>query len=100
MSQPRRVARSMPQPPQVKPSPFRGPPGGNAGVVRMNISVPRDLKACMDEVDSVNWSAVASQAFRAKLRALESRRGVRSLDDVIARLRAAEEVDSDADFQL
>jgi hypothetical protein len=68
--------------------------GDSQGVIRTNISVPRELKARMDAVqERVNWSAVATEAFQAKLRELESMKEVRGMDDVIERLKAAEEVD-------
>lgn len=38
-----------------------------AGYAKMTISVPSDLKARMDEVDGVNWSAAACAAFGRKL---------------------------------
>ena len=77
----------------------------NANVVRMNISVPRDLKARMDAATayllpgSVNWSAVASAAFEAKLLELASKKEVRGVKDVIARLRAADELDRNEDYR-
>ncbi len=43
------------------------------GATRTNISLPRELKARMDQVkEPVNWSAVAGKAFEAKLLELES----------------------------
>jgi hypothetical protein len=74
-------------------------------VVRMNISVPRELKARMDAATayrlpgSVNWSAVASAAFEAKLLELASNKEVRGLKDVIARLRAADELDRNENYR-
>ena len=74
--------------------------GEPLGVVRMNVSVRRELKSRMDAVTvPVNWSAIASQAFEAKLLVLESRKEVKGMADVIARLKAAEEVDSNEDYQ-
>lgn len=67
-------------------------------MVRMNICVPRALKARMDDV-SINWSAVASAAFAAKLLALASEKQTRTMDDVIARMKAADEVDSNEQRQ-
>ena len=34
---------------------------------RMSISVPEDLRSKMDAVSGVNWSAIASEAFRRVL---------------------------------
>src|SRR5262249_3480669 len=70
------------------------------GVVRANISVPKGLKARMDaEAASVNWSAVAAAAFEAKLQELASRKEAKTLDDVVARLKAAAELEASADYQ-
>src|SRR5262249_27023394 len=74
--------------------------GEPKGVVRTNISLPRELKARMDAApSSVNWSAVAAQAFEAKLLELESQKEVKSMDDVIARLKAAAELEANEDYQ-
>jgi hypothetical protein len=68
--------------------------GDAQGVTRTNISISRELKARMDAVgERVNWSAVAAEAFEAKLLELESRKEVRGMDDVIARLKAAAELE-------
>jgi hypothetical protein len=57
---------------------------------RMNISIPMDLKERMDAVDEpVNWSAMACQAFQAKLAEINAKRKVAGMEDVIARLRAS-----------
>src|SRR5262249_33698927 len=70
------------------------------GVIRTNISVPRDLKARMDAVaERINWSAIATEAFRAKLLELESKQEVDKMDEVIARLRAADELDCREDYR-
>jgi hypothetical protein len=54
----------------------------------------------MDKVEeSVNWSAVAAQAFAAKLRELESQKGVKDMSDVIERLKAAAELEANEDYQ-
>jgi hypothetical protein len=76
-----------------------GDMGGEAkNVTRTTISVPSDLKARMDAVpEAVNWSAVASEAFEAKLLELASQRKGTNMDDVIARLRAAQEMDNRED---
>jgi hypothetical protein len=74
--------------------------GEDQGVVRMNISVPRDLKARMDAVKQpVNWSQTAAQAFEAKLLDLEATKEVETMDDVIARLRAAAKQEENEDYQ-
>jgi hypothetical protein len=75
--------------------------GGEAqNVVRMNISVARDLKARMDAASaSVNWSAVASAAFGAKLLELDGEKETATMDDVIARLKAADEADNNEQRQ-
>lgn len=72
---------------------------GESGVVRTNISVPRELKAHMDRVQGVNWSAVASEAFERKLLELESQKEVKGMDEVIARLKAADELDRKEEYQ-
>lgn len=59
---------------------------------RSNLSIPVELKARMDAVDEpVNWSAVACRAFELKLAEIDSRREVKSMDDVINRLRASKQ---------
>jgi hypothetical protein len=70
--------------------------GGRVGAFKMakhartTITVPADLKARMDEVDeSVNWSAIAAQAFEQKLAEITKRRGAKDMKDVINRLRAS-----------
>jgi cell pole-organizing protein PopZ len=70
------------------------------GVVRTNISVPRELKARMDAVKApVNWSAVACRAFEAKLLELQSQqREVKAMEDVVARLKAADELERSEDY--
>ncbi len=74
--------------------------GEAVNVVRMTISVPRDLKADMDDVSTpVNWSAAAVGAFRVKLRELASVKETTTMDDVIARLKAADENDSNEQRQ-
>jgi hypothetical protein len=60
-------------------------------VARINVSISDDLKRRMDEVEGegVNWSALAAQTFESKLAELITKRGARSMREVIARLRAA-----------
>src|SRR5437588_127657 len=68
--------------------------------VRMNISVPHSLKRDMDAVDSpVNWSAVAADAFRDKLLEIASRRGARTIDEVVRRLKAAQARETNANYR-
>jgi hypothetical protein len=71
-----------------------------SGVVRTNISIPRDLKARMEKVEGVNWSAVASEAFEEKLLNLASKQEVKGMDDLIARFKAAAELEANEDYQL
>jgi hypothetical protein len=69
-------------------------------VIRTNISLPRELKARMDAVKrTVNWSAVAAEAFKAKLLEIQSKRDVEHMDEVIARLKAAEEMDASESYR-
>jgi hypothetical protein len=59
---------------------------------RTTITVPPDLKARMEAVEeSVNWSAIACQAFEQKLAQITKRRGARDMKEVVARLRASKE---------
>jgi post-segregation antitoxin (ccd killing protein) len=41
-------------------------PSKEPGYVRMNITVPRELRARMMRVSGINWSKVAAAAFRAE----------------------------------
>jgi hypothetical protein len=66
----------------------------------MNISVPADLKKEMDRIkEDVNWSAVAAEAFREHLLRLSASRKGTKMEDVIARLKAATELEENEDFQ-
>ena len=59
---------------------------------RTTITVPRDLKRRMKAVrDSVNWSAVAGNAFEAKLRELSRKEESKTMQDVVKRLRKLKE---------
>ena len=71
------------------------------GAVRMNISVPRELKERMDGIkEPVNWSSVAAEAFRQRILELTSKRkGLNNMEDVITRMKAAEEMESNSDFK-
>jgi len=74
--------------------------GDEQGVFRMNISIPRGLKARMDAVEQpVNWSQTAAQAFENKLLELESRREAEKMDDVIARMKAAAQLEAKEAYQ-
>jgi hypothetical protein len=74
--------------------------GESPGTTRTNISISRDLKKRMDAVKvPVNWSAVAAQAFAKKLKELESQKEVKGMHDVIARLRASQQLESNEDYQ-
>jgi hypothetical protein len=54
----------------------------------------------MDAVsDRVNWSSVAARAFENELAQLNARKKGATVDDAIARLRAAEEEDSNEELQ-
>ena len=41
-------------------------------MANVSVSVSPELKKKIDELDEVNWSAVARKAFEAKLRAVEA----------------------------
>jgi hypothetical protein len=60
-----------------------------SGSVRTTISVPSDLKARMEKVKGVNWSALASRAFEDKLAEIASRKETKVMSDVVERLRAS-----------
>jgi hypothetical protein len=67
---------------------------------RTTISVPAALKARMDAVDeTVNWSAVACQAFESKLAEIITRKGARDMEEVIQRLRASKRESDDVRYQ-
>src|SRR4051812_42604235 len=63
--------------------------------MRMTISVPEELKRQMNKVEGVNWSAIASRAFRQEVAARAVKKGQVSMDDVINRLRASAEVEGE-----
>jgi hypothetical protein len=56
---------------------------------RTTISIPLDLKRRMDEVEGVNWSAVATRAFEEKLAEIATKKERKSMTDVVQRLRAS-----------
>src|SRR5690348_8820163 len=76
------------------------PMGDPVNVVRMTISVPREVKEAMDATTAkVNWSAIATKAFQAELLALQSERQAKTMDEVVARLKAAAEIEANEDYQ-
>ena len=58
---------------------------------RVTLYIPGDLKARMDEVEDVKWSAIAQQAFREVVIYLPIRKETASMDEVVERLRASKE---------
>ena len=73
----------------------------SAELYRMNISLPSELKQEMDAVtESVNWSAIAADAFRRKLLALTSQREGKNMTEAITRLKAAMEFESITEHEL
>jgi hypothetical protein len=70
------------------------------GTIRVNISVPRKLKAEMESLsDPPNWSAIACEAFRAHLLDLASQREAMTMEDVIARMKAADALERNESYQ-
>lgn len=69
--------------------------------VQMSLTIPPELRREMEEVgDGVNWSQVASEAFRAKVLAIKSQSGGMGMEDVIARIRAADELVTNEFYKL
>ena len=64
-------------------------------MARMNISVPDDLRAQMDQHDHTNWSSVAQRAFEQHLIHLKSRMETTTMEDVIERLRASKQANEE-----
>jgi hypothetical protein len=59
-------------------------------MARTTISIPDDLKDRMDRVkEDVNWSGIAADAFESKLNDIARKRTEKSMETVIARLRAS-----------
>jgi hypothetical protein len=60
-------------------------------MARTSVSISDDLRRRMDAIASegVNWSAVAVQAFESKLAEIVTKRGVKNMREVIARLKAS-----------
>jgi hypothetical protein len=72
---------------------------GNA--IRISITVPADVKADMDGIkESVNWSSVASEAFRAKVLELKSRKTGGTMNAVVERLKASKQKHDDQMYRL
>ena len=62
---------------------------------RVSIYVPDELKARMDEAgDRANWSGIAQRAFETEIHHLEAVKEIKSMSDVIERLRASKEKSS------
>jgi hypothetical protein len=64
---------------------------------RTTISVPAALKERMEQVEGVNWSAIACRAFEAKLAEIITKKGAKDMEDVVARLKASKAKTGDAD---
>jgi hypothetical protein len=59
---------------------------------KVNLYVPDDLKARMDDTgEVVNWSAVAQRAFREAISTLQVRKDRSDMEHVVERLRASKE---------
>jgi hypothetical protein len=59
---------------------------------KVNLYVPDDLKARMDETgEAVNWSGVAQRAFREAISTHQTRKDRSDMEHVIERLRASKE---------
>jgi len=68
--------------------------------VRTTISIPHELKKRMDRVkEPVNWSALACQAFESKLYEIQKLKEIRTMTNVIERLRASKRETESADFE-
>lgn len=69
--------------------------------VRTTISLPDELKARMDALDmQVNWSAEAAKCFEKLLGAVAAKKQEKSMNDVIARLKASKIESEDEDSRL
>src|SRR5947209_6063528 len=67
---------------------------------RFNITIPPGLKARIEDAPSTeNWSAVAARAFEQRLLELDSQKETKTMNDVITRLKAADELDRNMDYQ-
>jgi hypothetical protein len=71
-----------------------------ARCARKTITVRADLKARMDAIkEEVNWSAVASLAFKRKVAEIAKRKGVRAMQSTIERLRESKMKSDESQFQ-
>ncbi|WP_422032193.1 hypothetical protein [Roseovarius sp.] len=66
-------------------------------MARMNISIPDELRARMDEVEIVSWSGVAARAFELEV---NKRKRITDMDhaQIVDRLKASYAVTAEADF--
>lgn len=58
-------------------------------MARMNISIPDDVKSDIDGISGINWSAVATEAFRSVV--LNHKAKVTDMNAVVDRLRACKQ---------
>ena len=65
-------------------------------VERRTISIPPDLDARMSKVDGENWSAIACNAFEARLGQIALQKKEKNMDDVVSRLRASKQENDSA----
>ncbi|HEY5789574.1 MAG TPA: hypothetical protein VIX81_03055 [Gammaproteobacteria bacterium] len=69
-------------------------------MARTTISLPDDLKRRMEAVEErVNWSAVATEAFAAKLHELGRQRRDLQLEEVIERLRQTRDREAPSEYR-
>jgi hypothetical protein len=67
---------------------------------RFNITIPPGLKARMEAAPPTeNWSAVAARAFEQRLLELDAQKETKTMNDVIARLKAAAEIEANENYQ-
>ena len=65
---------------------------------RVSIYVQDEMKARMDEADDrANWSGIAQRAFETELHHLEAVKEIKSMSDVIERLRASKQRSEESD---
>ena len=69
-------------------------------MARMNISVPDELKARMDEITESNWSRVAQDAFEHHLLKRTSTMETTDIEGVATRLRASKQLGEKEDAEL
>jgi hypothetical protein len=69
--------------------------------VRVTISIPAGLKARMEAIEEpTNWSAVAAKAFEDEVSQINAKRGFKTMEDAIARLKASKRKSRDADEHI